>query len=72
MQFVQMEPTAAPGLLEGFQSDVEADRVPESETVDDGASEAVDAYGVPFESMSFNSRIEHRRRHPNDLDGWKA
>ena len=72
MEFVEIESTAPPSLLERLQRDVKADRIAESETVRDRTSEAVDAHGVPFESMSFNSRIEHRRRHLNDLDWWKA
>src|SRR5665213_791365 len=65
MKLVEIEPTTAPSLFERLQSDVKADRIAESKTVCNRASEAVDAHGVPFELMALDSLTEHRRRYPN-------
>jgi hypothetical protein len=60
-QLVHLEATAPPSLLEGFQGDIEADCVPEPETVRDRPGEAVDAHGMAFESMRLDAQLQHRR-----------
>lgn len=72
VELVQVELAAAPSLFERLQGDVQADCVAEPETVRDRASEAVDAHGMPFKSMSLDALTKHRGRYPNDPQRRKA
>jgi hypothetical protein len=51
MQFIELEAFCAPRIRQRFERHVEADLVSESKTVSNRASEAVDANGLPLDSV---------------------
>lgn len=63
VELVQVELALRQASPEGFQGDVQADRIAEPETVRDCAREAVDAHQVALEAMLLDSFTEHRRRY---------
>src|SRR5262249_41135889 len=73
IEFIELEPLAAPRVRQRLKGDVEADFVPEPKAVSNRASHAVNAYGIPLDPMLFDAEIEdgsgdvddseRRRRH---------
>lgn len=51
VQFIEVEALAAPRVSQRFEGDVEADLVPEAEAVSHRAGDAVDADGLPLDTV---------------------